>query len=45
MDSLVFLGYAVFTEGVKVDSSKVEAIRSCSEPKMIHEIRRFHGLA
>ncbi|XP_048496345.1 uncharacterized protein LOC125495615 [Beta vulgaris subsp. vulgaris] len=42
--SLVFLGYIVSSEGVRVDPSKVEAISSWPEPKNAHDVRSFHGL-
>ena len=32
-------------EGTKVDDSKVEAIRTWPDPKNIHDVRSFHGLA
>ncbi|XP_057247536.1 uncharacterized mitochondrial protein AtMg00860-like [Beta vulgaris subsp. vulgaris] len=43
--SLVFLGYIVSSEGVRVDPSKIEAISSWPEPKNAHDVRSFHGLA
>ena len=42
--SLLFLGYIVSGEGIKVDDSKVEAIRSWPIPKTVGEVRNFHGL-
>ena len=42
---VTFLGYVVTPNGVRVDESKVEAIRSWPTPKSIHDIRSFHGLA
>ena len=44
-DSLLFLGYIVSAEGIKVDDSKVKAIRSWPMPKTVGEVRSFHGLA
>lgn len=44
-DSLVFLGYVVSKEGIKVDPSKVDAILNWPTPTNIHEVRSFHGLA
>ncbi|KAK9227018.1 hypothetical protein WN943_012067 [Citrus x changshan-huyou] len=43
-DSLVFLGYVVSKNGIKMDPSKVEAILSWPIPKSLHDIRSFHGL-
>ena len=39
------MGYIVTAEGIKVDESKVEAIRRWPVPKSIHGVRSFHGLA
>lgn len=44
-DNLVFLGYVVSKEGIKMDPSKVAAILDWPTPKSLHEIRSFHGLA
>ena len=44
IDSLLFLGYMVSAEGIKVDYSKVEAIRSWPIPKIVGEVGSFHGL-
>ncbi|XP_038979894.1 uncharacterized protein LOC120110006 [Phoenix dactylifera] len=44
-DSLIFLGYMVTSNGIKVDPKKIEAISSWPVPRTIHEIRSFHGLA
>ena len=43
-NNLVFLGYVVSSEGIKMDPSKVEAIESCLVPKSIHVVRSFHGM-
>ncbi|XP_074303230.1 uncharacterized protein LOC141637664 [Silene latifolia] len=45
VESVVFLGYVVSKDGVSVDQSKIEAIRSWPEPKTVSEVRSFHGLA
>jgi hypothetical protein len=44
-DSLVFIGYVVSAEGIKMDPSKIEAIISWPVPKSLHDIKSFHGLA
>ena len=42
---LLFLGFAITCDGIRVDDSKVEAIREWPTPKTISEVRSFHGLA
>ena len=42
---VLFLGYVISSEGLKVDESKVEAIRNWPQPKSIAKVRSFHGLA
>ncbi|WZY72224.1 hypothetical protein YC2023_004464 [Brassica napus] len=44
-DHLVFLGFIVGADGVKVDPEKVRAIREWPIPKTVSEVRSFHGLA
>jgi len=44
-DQVVFLGFIVSWKGVSADPQKVQAIVDWPEPKTIHEIRSFHGLA
>ena len=44
-DQVGFLGYVVFAEGIKMDSSKVQAILEWPIPKSVTEVRSFHGLA
>lgn len=44
-ESLTFLGFVVSSEGIKVDQEKVKAICEWPTPKMITEVRSFHGLA
>ena len=43
-NNLVFLGYVVSSEGIKMDPSKVEAIESLLVPKCIHTVRSFDGM-
>jgi len=42
---VTFLGYIVTAQGVKVDESKIKAIRSWPTPSSIHDVRSFYGLA
>jgi len=44
-NEVTFLGYVVTSNGIRVDESKVEAIRSWPTHKSIHAVRSFHGLA
>ncbi|XP_056858403.1 uncharacterized protein LOC130507772, partial [Raphanus sativus] len=43
--NLVFLGFVVTAQGIKVDEEKVKAIREWPSPTSISEVRSFHGLA
>ena len=45
MDNLVFLGFVVSADRVKVDQEKVRANQEWLIPKTISEVRSFHGLA
>lgn len=42
---VVFLGFIVSAKGMSVDPKRVRAIIEWPEPKNIHEVHRFHGLA
>lgn len=42
---VLFLGYIVFREGIRMDKSKVVAITTWPTPSPVHEVRSFHGLA
>ena len=42
---VVFLGYLVSSEGIQVDETKVEAIKSWPIPITITEVRSFYELA
>ncbi|CAG7870317.1 unnamed protein product, partial [Brassica rapa] len=44
-DHLVFLGFVVTAQGIRVDEEKVKAIRDWPSPKSVSEVRSFHGLA
>ncbi|XP_071914051.1 uncharacterized protein [Coffea arabica] len=44
-NELVFLGYKVSAQGIRVDESKVQAINDWPVPKTMSEVRSFHGLA
>ncbi|XP_027169446.1 uncharacterized protein LOC113769177 [Coffea eugenioides] len=39
------LGYVVSSQGIKVDESKIEAIKQWLTPKSVADVRSFHGLA
>jgi hypothetical protein len=41
---VLFLRFMVLKDGISVDDSKVEAIRSWHIPTTLHEVRSFHGL-
>ncbi|GJZ60786.1 putative reverse transcriptase domain-containing protein [Tanacetum coccineum] len=45
LDSVKFLGHVINSQGVHVDPTKVEAIKSWSAPKSPTEVRQFLGLA
>ena len=45
MNEVVFLGFVISSNGVKVDESKVQSIRELPTPKDASEVRSFHGLA
>jgi len=45
LEEVVFLGYVVTKEEIKVDSQKVKAIMEGSRPTNVTEIRSFLGLA
>nr|KYP61106.1 Retrotransposable element Tf2 [Cajanus cajan] len=45
VDHVVFLGFIVSKEGVRVDCEKIKAIQEWPKPKNVSEVRSFHGLA
>ncbi|XP_027093678.1 uncharacterized protein [Coffea arabica] len=44
-NELVFLGYVVSSQGIKVDESKIEAIKQWTTPTSVPEVPSFLGLA
>nr|KYP40889.1 Transposon Ty3-I Gag-Pol polyprotein [Cajanus cajan] len=45
VDYVVFLGFIVSKEGVRVDPEKIKVIQEWPQPKNVSEVRSFHGLA
>ena len=43
--SLLFLGFIVSVDGIRVNEENVKAIREWPTPKTVSEVRSFHGLA
>nr|XP_009761736.1 PREDICTED: uncharacterized protein LOC104213875 [Nicotiana sylvestris] len=43
--SVPFFGHVVSSDGIKVDSKKVEPVQSWPKPSLAKEIRSFFGLA
>ena len=42
---LVYLGFVISRDGLKMDPEKVQAIIDWPSPRNIFEVRSFHGLA
>jgi hypothetical protein len=42
---LIYLGFVISVDKLKMDPDKVEVIKNWPSPKSIFEVRRFHGLA
>ena len=45
VDSVVFLGFVVNTNGLHVDPEKIKAIQEWPTPQNVGDVRSFHGLA
>ena len=45
MDQLLFLGFVVGKNGIKVDEAKIRAIKDSPTLKTVREVQSFHGLA
>jgi len=43
--SVTFLGFVVSTDGVQANQSKIDAVLEWPKPKILHDVRSFHGLA
>lgn len=44
-EELVYLGFVISVEGLKMDPEKIKAIMEWPSPKSVFEVRSFHGLA
>eukprot|EP00253_Pinus_taeda_P008365 PITA_08365 len=44
-EELVYLGFVISAEGLKMDPEKIKAIMEWPSPKSVFEVRSFHGLA
>jgi hypothetical protein len=45
MEKIMFLGYVVTTQGIEMDEENVKAIWDWPAPKLVNDVRSFHGLA
>ena len=43
-NSILFFGYIVCSEGIKVDNAKTQAIKDWPVPRNVHEVRRLHSI-
>jgi len=44
-EELVYLGFIIFAEWLKMDLEKIEEIMEWPSPKIIFDVRSFHALA
>ena len=44
-EEIVYLGFVILANGLKVDPEKVKAILEWPTPENVGEVRLFHGLA
>jgi hypothetical protein len=42
---LIYLGFVISVNELKMDPEKVEVIRNWPSPRNVFEVRSFHGLA
>ena len=42
---LIYLGFVIFADKLRMDPDKVEVIKNWPSPRSIFEVRSFHGLA
>ena len=45
MQEVGFLGFIIGKDGVRVDTSKIEAVQNWPTPISVTQVRSFHGLA
>ena len=45
LNEVSFLGHIVFSEGIRVDPAKIEAVVNWKPPRSVNEVRSFLGLA
>ena len=43
-EEIVYLGFVISADGLKMDPEKVKAILECSTLENVGEVRSFHGL-
>ena len=43
-NEMIYLGFVIFEDGLKMDPEKVQAIISWPTPRNVFEVRRFHVL-
>ena len=43
-EEIVYLGFVILANGLKMDAEKVKAILEWHTPKNVGEVRSFHGL-
>ena len=44
-EEIVYLGFVISADGLKMDPEKVKAILEWPTPENVGEVRSFHGLA
>ena len=44
-EEIVYLGFVISANGLKMDPEKVKAILEWPTPENVSEVRSFHGLA
>ena len=44
-EEMVYLGFVISRDSLKMDSEKVQAIKNWPTPRSVFEVRSFHGLA
>jgi len=45
IEKIMFLGYVITAQGIEMDEEKLKVIRDWPAPKLVSEVRSFHGLA